>query len=579
LFEEGDSNILLGQRVIDSEDEDILVAASFRGRMKRRVIELEEEEDEVSKDGSTVNDGRSEKLSNDLEYDRNPSKNQSKAGNKIESNEMDSLDFDDVAETKVYAATKKIAPSFRQQARLDAKALMAKSPYAQEMYAKAAVAVADKLEKPRVTGSKKSEDDEKKAESESDGEFTDNQRSTRSKLHIPKTAKAIASADSESDEESEYQPTQEVKKVTTRSTRNSRKKTDVPSIQMSRSTKRVAAEMALSKKQTVQSEESIVRPTRSRKKSTAKQTIAMDDESEYQPTQGEMSLGSFNIRRATRATKKTTKAEKKTMVHDEKSDDDLSFVDNKMKERDTRKTTRRKPKKTDAILNDEESVIGCRKRGGTKRGRVSSEPLEAKKTKVCHESHDTNVTAIEDASVTEDAVAKQMPDEESWGGEKGALFDEEQSNKVGGVIHNVFTQMGTSDNLQDASIKENMTDHSLLSTNYKSNAKQNTSSANDTAMSFVELNTRSITAADHASILAEIQKQTSSSQPTTPSSDSNSALRLSAVISSEKPQQTLTTNEATLRSKSLMKLTEKINNVMQELGEIVEEMNNLACLD
>jgi hypothetical protein len=292
-----------------------------------------------------------------------------------------------------------------------------------------------------------------------------------------------------------------------------------------------------------------------------------------------MSLGSFNIRRATRATKKTTKAEKKTMVHDEKSDDDLSFVDNKMKERDTRKTTRRKPKKTDAILNDEESVIGCRKRGGTKRGRVSSEPLEAKKTKVCHESHDTNVTAIEDASVTEDAVAKQMPDEESWGGEKGALFDEEQSNKVGGVIHNVFTQMGTSDNLQDASIKENMTDHSLLSTNYKSNAKQNTSSANDTAMSFVELNTRSITAADHASILAEIQKQTSSSQPTTPSSDSNSALRLSAVISSEKPQQTLTTNEATLRSKSLMKLTEKINNVMQELGEIVEEMNNLACLD
>jgi hypothetical protein len=282
-----------------------------------------------------------------------------------------------------------------------------------------------------------------------------------------------------------------------------------------------------------------------------------------------MSLGSFNIRRATRATKKTTKAEKKTMVHDEESDDDLSFADNKIEERNTRKTTRRKPKKTDAILNDEESVIGSRKRGGTKRGRVSSEPREAKKTKVCHKSHDTSVTAIEDASVQEVAVAKQMPDDESWGGEEGALFDEEQSS----VIHNVFTQMGTSDNLQDASIKENMADHSLLSTNYKSNAKQDTSSANDTAMSFVELNTRSITAADHASILAEIQKQTSSSEPTTPSSDSNSALRLSAVISSEKPPMTL------LRSKSLMKLTEKINNVMQELGEIVEEMNNLARLD
>eukprot|EP00804_Cyclotella_cryptica_P024838 CCRYP_001768-RA/>CCRYP_001768-RA protein AED:0.36 eAED:0.36 QI:0/-1/0/1/-1/1/1/0/412 len=314
-----------------------------------------------------------------------------------------------------------------------------------------------------------------------------------------------------------------------------------------------------------------------------------DEESEYQPTQSEPTINFVGeVTRRRQGTLKRNNAQ-----------ETKSYA---LKVCATRQGSRKKngqnagDGRNDGVVADVSTTRKKQGRNANNAMSFSSCPHELKKSRIDHLSirHDPSIDSIDMHRVNK---RDQIEDDEPWvAADSDALFDEESNNddvQKWGItltrnVHPVYTQREVLDHGSHSAASREDED-----TGNKHNLKRNSICVNEpaavesssNAMSFVEFNTRYISNADRGIILAEIQKE--DSEPSTPSqgSASNSRLPLSAVsLSNEKPRSQRGFVQKTnaidaMRSNIMVKLSKKINDVnevVKQLGIMMEEVNSLA---
>ena len=502
-------------------------------------------------------------------------------------------------------SSEEITPTTRQCAWIAKKSAFARSPYAQEMYAKAEAA----LKNEAVKGNK-----EKCLGLQNESESSDDESvvvtKSRHSRKKPAAKKTKSIPKDESDGDSEYQPTQEPKKLT-RSTKNRKKKVveseddggheSTKRLHTEPSTKRCAAKKSTKKQQALDSEnEDAPKTTTGAKRPAVKQSAAKseqvekpkpcsrnkvattkstlmtkkldiesDEESEYHPTQCDLSIGAS---RADMISSPEMKATGKSKRPNETKCSTAAQESN-----ETKRVTRSKSKKPTArgrdsandITNDVNRVV-------RQNGRGSS----------IHQKSKGGILELGNGYETK-LGGDQVLDEEEWGGAGDdvfceQLFDNKSEDHFASVNLDNCGEVGQQKD--DSRSKHAIVREQVFASNSaKSNAKVDV--IDEQTRTCIELNTKSISAADQRNILAEIQKQTEDSQPSTPS---NSQMLLSAVISSEKPQHMSkcasdVDKDAVLRLNTLTERLKRIKNVKQQIQlieeEIQQEMNALLYID
>ena len=466
--------------------------------------------------------------------------------------------------------SEEITPTTRQCAWIAKKSAFAKSPYAQEMYAKAEAA----LKNGAADGNKK-QILHLRDESESTDDESAAVKKARHSSKKPAAKKIRSVAKNESDEDSEYQPTQELKKLA-RSTRSRRKQSvdsecdkscDVIEMKSKTvlSTGKFAAKNAAQKKQIVE----VMRETTNsvtmspgkqlgkkkpeKKKSTSnsrkealikglvpmgkKRDVQSDDESEYQPTQCDLDIEASQSEMASITTKKAiskSKGQQKTKYAP--TAQELNAT-----ERVTRSRSKKSLSKDDDSFGNVDNIIANQEVVGMQndRGECIGEATEW---------------------MNKDETKS---DGEEWGGANIDLFREEP-------LENEANDHYASDNLEKSKVDWQKDDGIAV---------------NEKTFACIELNTKTISTADQRNIFDEIQKQTEDSQPSTPS---KSQMQLSAVISSEKQNPISecasdTDKAAMIRLKTLTERLKKIKDAKQQIQlieeELQQELNALVCIN